>query len=90
MVATRTSLIHHSYEYLMTPEKFLELINIATQVATRRNRAMAVFKFNNTYYIVDACEWENGRPYGQYIITVEPGQNPSQVLDLAEIDSNQT
>ncbi len=49
----------------MTPESFIELVNVATQVATRRNRAMAVFKFNNIYYIVNACEWENGCSYGQ-------------------------
>ncbi|WP_190678290.1 hypothetical protein [Nostoc sp. FACHB-190] len=73
-MATRTSLIHHSYQYLMTPEKLLELVDIAIQVATRRNRAITVFKFNNTYYMVDAYEWENGRPYGQDIITVEPAK----------------
>lgn len=39
----------------------------------RRNKRMAVFKLDNTYYIVDVREWENGRAYGQYIMTVEPG-----------------
>lgn len=74
----------------MTHENFIELVNVASQVANRRNQAMAVFKFNNTYYMVDACEWENGRSYGQYIITIEPGQNPSNVIDFAETFANQT
>ncbi|MBC1221179.1 MULTISPECIES: hypothetical protein [unclassified Nostoc] len=59
----------------MASENFKELVNVAIQVATRRNKRMAVFKLDNTYYIVDAREWENGCAYGQYIITVEPGQN---------------
>jgi len=56
----------------MTPENLIELVNVATIVATRKNIAMAVFKLENTYYIVDAKEWEQGRAYGQYITTVEP------------------
>lgn len=56
----------------MTPENLIELVNVATLVATRKNIAMAVFKLENTYYIVDASEWEQGRAYGQYITTVEP------------------
>lgn len=56
----------------MTPENLIELVNVATLVATRKKKAMAVFKLENTYYIVDAKEWEQGRAYGQYITTVEP------------------
>ncbi|MBW4429827.1 MAG: hypothetical protein KME50_37140 [Nostoc desertorum CM1-VF14] len=59
----------------MASKNFKELVNVGIQVATRRNKRMAVFKLDNTYYIVDAREWENGRAYGQYIITVEPEQN---------------
>ena len=56
----------------MASENFKELVNVATIVATRKQKAMAVFKLENTYYIVDAKEWEEGRAYGQYITTVEP------------------
>ncbi|MBN3910440.1 MAG: hypothetical protein HWQ35_29025 [Nostoc sp. NMS1] len=59
----------------MASENFKELVNVASQVATRINKRMSVFQLDNTYYIVDAREWENGRAYGQYIITVEPEQN---------------
>ncbi|MHC0068465.1 hypothetical protein ACWATR_37310 [Nostoc sp. UIC 10890] len=59
----------------MASENFKELVNVTIQVATRRNKRMAVFKLDNTYYIVDAREWQNGRAYGQYIMTVEPVQN---------------
>lgn len=73
----------------MNPEDFTYIVNVTREIATRRNKAMAVFKYNNTYYIVDAHEWGNGNPYGQYIITVEPGENLNQVLDLAETVPNQ-
>lgn len=56
----------------MTPETIKELVTIASQIAKRRNQAIAVFKYNNTYYMTDARKWENGRAYGQYITTVEP------------------
>jgi hypothetical protein len=59
----------------MIPENFQELVSVAIQVATRINKRMAVFKLDNTYYMVDASEWKNGRSYGQYIMTVEPVQN---------------
>ncbi|PHJ59048.1 hypothetical protein VF14_13520 [Nostoc linckia z18] len=59
----------------MIRENFQELVSVAIQVATRINKRMAVFKLDNTYYMVDASEWENGRSYGQYIMTVEPVQN---------------
>ncbi|RCJ32094.1 hypothetical protein A6769_29175 [Nostoc punctiforme NIES-2108] len=59
----------------MASENFKELVNVAIQVATRRNKRMSVFKLDNTYYIVDARGWENGSTYGQYIMTVEPVQN---------------
>jgi len=59
----------------MASENFQELVSVAIQVATRRNKRMAVFKLDNTYYIVDASEWENGSAYGKYIMTVEPVQN---------------
>ncbi len=74
----------------MTPENFIELVNVATQVATRRNQIMSVFKLENTYYIVDAREWENGRSYGKFLITVEPGQNANELFHLAETFANQT
>lgn len=72
----------------MTSESFIELVNVASQIATKRNKAIAVFNIDNTYYMVDACKWEQGCPYGLYIMTVEPGQKPSKVLDLAEIFHN--
>jgi hypothetical protein len=56
----------------MTPENLTELVNITCKIATTRNKAIAVFKLENTYYIVDAKEWEEGHAYGQYITTVEP------------------
>lgn len=59
-------------DFEITPENFIEIVNVASQVATRRNKAMAVFKLENTYYIIDAKEWEEGHAYGQYITTVEP------------------
>ena len=59
----------------MASKNSKELVSVAIQVATRRNKKMSVFKLDNTYYIVDAKEWENGYAYGQYIMTVEPMQN---------------
>ncbi len=62
-------------DFEITPENFKEIVSVAIEVATRRNKRMAVFKLDNIYYIVDASEWENGHSYGQYIMTVEPVQN---------------
>ncbi|MBD2132600.1 hypothetical protein H6F47_09210 [Sphaerospermopsis sp. FACHB-1094] len=59
----------------MKPEELAKVVGIAREIATKRCQAIAVFRYNNdTYYFADAYEWENGRPYGQYIITVEPNQ----------------
>ncbi|QIR41766.1 hypothetical protein HCG51_34345 (plasmid) [Tolypothrix sp. PCC 7910] len=74
----------------MTLETLKKIVNIASKIAKRKNQAITVFQFNTTYYMVDACEWENGRSYGQYIITVEPGKNPINVIDFAETFANQT
>ena len=67
----------------MKPEEFAKLVGIAGQIATKRCQAIAVFRYNDTYYFVNAYEWENGRPCGQYIVTVEPSQNPNMLLNLA-------
>lgn len=72
----------------MTPESFIELVNVASQIANKRNKVIAVFNIDNTYYMVDACKWEKGFSYGLYVMTVEPGKNPSKMLDLAEIFHN--
>lgn len=74
----------------MTHEDLTNLVNMTRQIATRRNKAIAVFKLDQTYYIVDACEWENGCAYGQYITTVEPEQNPNRVFHFAGTFANQT
>jgi hypothetical protein len=55
----------------MKPKEFAKLVGIAGQIATKRCQAIAVFRYNDTYYFVNAYEWENGRPCGQYIVTVE-------------------
>lgn len=57
---------------LMTSEVSRELVSIAVYTATRKDKAMAVFKLGDIYYIVDAREWENGRAYGKYLFTAEP------------------
>ncbi|MBD2629637.1 hypothetical protein [Trichormus variabilis] len=75
---------------IIKPEGLAKLIDMAGQIATKRCQAIAVFRYNDTYYFVNAYEWENGRPCGQYIITVEPSQNPNMLLNLAETLSYQS
>ena len=61
----------------MTHENMAEVIELACQIATERNRAITVLKVNNVYYAIDACEWVNGSEFiGEHVITAEPGQNP--------------
>jgi len=61
----------------MTHEIVADVIDIACQIATERNKAITVLKVNNVYYAIDAFEWINGSEFiGEHVITVEPGQNP--------------
>lgn len=61
----------------MTHKIMAEVIELACQIATERNRAMTVLKVNNVYYAIDDFELVNGRAFGgEHVVTVEPGQNP--------------
>jgi hypothetical protein len=75
----------------MTPNDFAKFLDIACQIATKTNKSITVLSVNNTYYFIDAFEWENDCEFiGKYLITVEPGQNSSQLFHIAGNFANHT